>query len=41
MHPLVLDKKELSILEQATRRVADELIKKAGIKLPLPGGHDD
>ncbi len=34
MHPLVLDKKELSILEQATRRVADELIKKAGIKLP-------
>ena len=34
MHPLVLDKKELSILEQATRRVADELIKKSGIKLP-------
>jgi len=33
MHPLVLDRKELSILEQATRRVADELIKKAGVKL--------
>src|SRR6202040_1128657 len=34
MHPLVLDKKELQILEQATRKVADELIKKAGVKLP-------
>jgi pyruvate,orthophosphate dikinase len=34
MHPLVLDKKELWILEQATRRVADELISKAGVKLP-------
>jgi pyruvate,orthophosphate dikinase len=34
MHPLVLDRKELFILEQATRRVADDLIKKAGIKLP-------
>ena len=34
MHPLVLDRKELFILEQATRRVADELIKKAGVKLP-------
>lgn len=34
MHPLTLDRKELSILEQATRRVADDLIKKAGIKLP-------
>jgi pyruvate,orthophosphate dikinase len=33
MHPLILDRKELSILEQATRRVADELIKKAGVKL--------
>ena len=30
MIPLVFDRKELSILEQATRRVADELIKKAG-----------
>src|SRR5258705_8542388 len=34
MIPLTLDKKEMSILEQATRRVADDLIKKAGIKLP-------
>ncbi len=33
MHPLTLDKKELSILDQATRRVADEIIKKSGIKL--------
>jgi len=33
MHPLVLDRKELSILEQATRRVADELIKKSGVRL--------
>jgi pyruvate, orthophosphate dikinase len=34
MHPLVLDRKEFSILEQSTRRVADDLIKKSGIKLP-------
>jgi pyruvate,orthophosphate dikinase len=34
MHPLTLDKKELLVLEQATRTVADTLIKKAGIKLP-------
>jgi pyruvate, orthophosphate dikinase len=33
MHPLVLDKKELSILEQGTRRVAEDIIKKAGVKL--------
>jgi pyruvate,orthophosphate dikinase len=33
MIPLTLDKKELRILEQATRRVADELIRKAGVKL--------
>ncbi|HTF26308.1 MAG TPA: pyruvate, phosphate dikinase [Candidatus Limnocylindria bacterium] len=33
MHPLVLDRKELFILEQATRRVADHLIKKSGLKL--------
>ena len=33
MIPLTLDKKEMRILEQATRRVADDLIKKAGIKL--------
>jgi pyruvate,orthophosphate dikinase len=33
MIPLTLDKKEMAILEVATRRVADDLIKKAGIKL--------
>ena len=33
MHPLALDRKEFFILEQATRRVADDLIKKSGIKL--------
>ena len=33
MHPLVMDKKELQILEEATRRVADELIKKHKVKL--------
>jgi pyruvate, orthophosphate dikinase len=33
MIPLTLDRKELSILEQSTRRVADDLIKKSGIKL--------
>ncbi|HYW65819.1 MAG TPA: pyruvate, phosphate dikinase [Candidatus Dormibacteraeota bacterium] len=34
MIPLTLDKKEMSILADATRRVADDLIKKAGVKLP-------
>jgi pyruvate, orthophosphate dikinase len=33
MHPLTLDRKELSILEQATRHVAEDLIKKSGVKL--------
>jgi len=33
MHPLTLDRKELSILEQATRRVADDLVAKSGVKL--------
>src|SRR5437773_8024335 len=33
MHPLTLDRKELFILEQATRRVAEDLIKKSGVKL--------
>jgi pyruvate, orthophosphate dikinase len=33
MHPLTLDKKEMRILEQATRRVADEIIKKEKTKL--------
>jgi pyruvate,orthophosphate dikinase len=34
MIPLTLDKKELAILTDATRRVADDLIKKGGVKLP-------
>jgi len=33
MHPLTLDKKELKILDAATRRVADEIISKAKVKL--------
>jgi pyruvate,orthophosphate dikinase len=33
MHPLTLDRKEYWILDQATRRIADDLIKKAGVKL--------
>src|SRR5256885_12634292 len=33
MIPLTLDRKELSILEQSTRRVADDLIRKAGVQL--------
>jgi pyruvate,orthophosphate dikinase len=34
MIPLTLDRKEMSILADATRRVADDLIKKSGVKLP-------
>jgi pyruvate, orthophosphate dikinase len=34
MIPLSLDKKELAILEQATRGVADTIIKEARVKLP-------
>jgi len=33
MHPLTLDRKELWILEQATRRVADDIVNKSGTKL--------
>ena len=33
MHPLTLDRKELQILTDATRRVAEEIIKKSGTKL--------
>jgi len=33
MHPLVLDRKELKILEAATRHVADEIISEAKVKL--------
>ena len=34
MHPLTIDRKELAILEQQTRAVADRLIKQAGVTLP-------
>jgi pyruvate, orthophosphate dikinase len=34
MIPLTLDKKELGILVDATRKVADDLLKKADVKLP-------
>ncbi len=34
MHPLTIDRKELKVLEQQTRQVADRLIKQAGVKLP-------
>jgi pyruvate,orthophosphate dikinase len=33
MHPLTMDKKEMKILYDATRRVADEIISKAKVKL--------
>jgi len=33
MHPLTLDRKEYQILDQATRRIADDLIKRSGVKL--------
>ena len=33
MHPLILDKKELKFLDVATRRVADEIIQRSGMKL--------
>jgi pyruvate,orthophosphate dikinase len=33
MHPLVLDKKELKILEQQTRKVADDIISRSRVKL--------
>jgi pyruvate,orthophosphate dikinase len=33
MHPFVLDKKEFGILEDGTRRVAEEVLKEAGVKL--------
>jgi pyruvate,orthophosphate dikinase len=33
MHPLIMDKKELRILEQATRRVADQIISQSKVKL--------
>jgi pyruvate,orthophosphate dikinase len=33
MHPLVLDRKELKILEQRTRKVAEEIISRSKVKL--------
>jgi pyruvate,orthophosphate dikinase len=33
MHPLVIDKKELKILEERTRKIADEVMKKHGVKV--------
>jgi pyruvate,orthophosphate dikinase len=33
MHPLTLDKKEFQILDQATRRVAEEIISRSKVKL--------
>jgi pyruvate,orthophosphate dikinase len=33
MHPLTLDRKEYMILDQASRRIADDLIKRSGVKL--------
>jgi len=38
MHPLTMDKKEMQILDQATRRVADEIIAKAKVKLEYTVG---
>jgi pyruvate,orthophosphate dikinase len=38
MHPLVLDEKELKILEVATRRVADDIISKSKVKLEYSVG---
>jgi len=38
MHPLTIDRKELKILEEQTRSVADKLIKQAGVKLPYMVG---
>jgi len=38
MHPLTLDAKEMRILEQGTRRVAEAIIAKAKVKLPYAVG---
>jgi len=38
MIPLTLDKKEMAILDQATRKVADALIKAASVKIPYTVG---
>jgi pyruvate,orthophosphate dikinase len=38
MHPLVMDKKELQILADATHRVAGDIIRKSGVKLEYSVG---
>jgi pyruvate, orthophosphate dikinase len=38
MHPLTMDKKEMQILDQATRRVADEIIARAKVKVEYTVG---
>jgi len=38
MIPLTLDKKEMGILDQATRKVADDLLKASGMKIPYTVG---
>ena len=38
MHPLTMDKKEMQILDQATRRVADEIILRSKVKLEYSVG---
>jgi pyruvate,orthophosphate dikinase len=38
MHPLTMDKKEMQILDQATRRVADQIIAKAKVKVEYSVG---
>ena len=38
MHPLTMDRKEMQILNQATRRVADEIISKAKVKVEYTVG---
>jgi pyruvate, orthophosphate dikinase len=38
MHPLTMDKKEMQILDQATRRVADEIISRSKVKLEYSVG---
>jgi pyruvate,orthophosphate dikinase len=38
MHPLTMDRKEMQILDQATRRVADEIISKAKVKVEYSVG---
>jgi pyruvate,orthophosphate dikinase len=38
MHPLVIDRREFAFLEARTRKVADELIQKSGLKLDYKVG---